>query len=331
LRSYPCARIRLLVALVLLTTVLGCAGAGPDVGSDASGGLAAIQRDIFNPSCISGSCHNPISRAGDLSLVEADAYHDLLQQPTNNAVAQQAGLRRVQPFEPDNSFLVIKCVTPAPGEGSRMPLTGPQLSAAQVEQIRVWIRTGAPQFESASPTPTLTPTEAHTATATASPTQTATPLPSNTATLTPTGTLPATPTATSTPTVTTTPSSSPTPTATATPTFNADATFANIQTRIFNTTCIDEFCHTAEFQAGDLSLVEGQSYAQLVNVPAANVAAQIAQLLRVKPGDAPDSFLLIKVTHPSPPQGSLMPLGKPPLTTDQIELIRAWIVQGALP
>ncbi|MBI1813690.1 MAG: hypothetical protein HYR72_01795 [Deltaproteobacteria bacterium] len=325
MRSHSCARVRLLGAVVLLTTVLSCAGAGPDVGSDAAGGLAAIQRDIFNPSCISGSCHNPISRAGNLSLVEADAYHDLLQQPTNNAVAQQAGLRRVQPFEPDNSFLVIKCVNPAPGEGGRMPLTGAQLSAAQVEQIRVWIRTGAPQFEGASPTPTLTPTATNTATATSSPTQTATPLPSDTPTQTPTGTLRATPTATA------TPSSSPTATATATPTFNADATFANIQTSIFNPTCIDEFCHTAAFQAGDLSLVEGQSYAQLVNVPAANVAAQVAQLLRVKPGDAPDSFLLIKVTHPSPPEGSLMPLGKSPLTAAQIELIRTWIVQGALP
>jgi hypothetical protein len=140
---------------------------------------------------------------------------------------------------------------------------------------------------------------------------------------------------TSTPTATATPTTRPTPTATATttstPTFNADATLANIQTQIFSPTCTDQFCHGAQSPANDLSLAASVSHEQLVGVLSVNFAAQQAGLLRVKPGDPDNSFLIIKLTNPTPLQGLLMPSGKPPLSAAQIQLIRDWITQGAQP
>jgi hypothetical protein len=141
-------------------------------------------------------------------------------------------------------------------------------------------------------------------------------------TSTPSPTLTATVAATSTP-------APPTPTATGST--NPNATLANIQTDIFSPTCADLFCHSATGQAGNLVLENGQSHDQLVGVQSFNVAARQGGLLRVKASDPDNSFLIIKLTGPTAAQGSLMPLGKPALTAAQVQLIRDWITQGALP
>jgi hypothetical protein len=325
-----------LAALGLLAGGAGCAGDGPASGP-SEGGFAEIQREIFDSNCISGSCHNLVTRAGNLVLVEGESHRQLLDSPTDNPAARDAGLARVTPFEPDVSFLLIKLLDPEPAQGSRMPLSASPLSAAQIDSIREWIAAGALEFDGLTPTPSSSPTPSATATATssatrsASPTTTSTPTVTRTATATPSGTLPPTPSATSTATATPTPSSTAAPSATATPTFNETATLANIQSSVFNASCLDQFCHTAQDRAGNLALEEGLSFTQLVGATSFNLAARQAGLLRVAGGDPERSFLLIKLLNPSLPQGSKMPLGKPPLAGAEIGLIRDWISQGALP
>jgi hypothetical protein len=50
------------------------------------------------------------------------------------------------------------------------------------------------------------------------------------------------------------------------------------------------------------------------------------------PADPQRSFLIDKVTGElSAAEGSLMPLGGIPLRADQIEMIRSWIANGAMP
>lgn len=306
----------MLIALTVI--VCGCAGNGP-AASSAGGDFATIQSEIFNQSCVSGSCHNLIARAGNLALVEGVSYSQLVNVVADNAAARQAGLARVTPFQPDVSFLLIKLTNPGPGELSPMPLSAASLSPAQIDLIRNWIAAGAVEFTGASPTPTETATATPSATATATPTDTGTP------TQTPTGTLHPTPTPT------TSPSATATATATSTPTLNPNATLANIQTQIFNTTCIDQFCHDAQTRSGNLSLVAGASHDELVSVPAFNFAAQQAGLLRVQPGNPDTSFLVIKLTNPTLVEGARMPSGKAALSDAQIQLIRDWITQGAQP
>lgn len=287
-------------------------------------GFAAIQQQIFNQSCIGGGCHNLVSRAGNLALVEGVSYSQLVNHTCDNSVAQNQGLTRVEPFAPSASFLLIKVTNPSTGEGGLMPLNATALSQAQVAMIRDWITAGALEFEGLTPTPTDTGTSTRTPSPTVTATRTATPTLTRTPTITPTGILPPTPTATA------TPSASSTATASPTATFDPDATLANIQAQIFTPTCTDQFCHDLNGQSGGLILLDGQSYAQLVNAAALNAAAQDAGLSRVQPGDPNNSFLMIKLTNPTVPQGALMPQGKAPLTAAQLQLIRDWILQGAL-
>jgi len=105
------------------------------------------------------------------------------------------------------------------------------------------------------------------------------------------------------------------------------ATLDAIQTSIFTPTCATQFCHDAQSHVNDLNLTAGMSYSQLVNVP----STVNASLLRVDPGHPENSFLLTKLTGPPPGEGSQMPLSGGPLTNQQIELIRNWILQGAQP
>jgi hypothetical protein len=107
------------------------------------------------------------------------------------------------------------------------------------------------------------------------------------------------------------------------------SSFDDIQRTIFNVSCISGPCHSSTSQQGNLVLEEGVSYGRLVGVAPFNSAARAAGLQRVVPGDADQSFLLIKLTGPSPPEGSRMPLGFPALSSTDIAKIRAWILAGA--
>ena len=128
------------------------------------------------------------------------------------------------------------------------------------------------------------------------------------------------------------PQATPTPSPTPTPTFSPASAFPQIQSTIFNATCIDLGCHTANDQGGGLVLEGSIAYANLVGVTPVNSAASQAGMLRVDPGNPANSFLLTKLTLSSefdPQLGSRMPLGKSALRADQIQLIRDWISQGA--
>lgn len=105
----------------------------------------------------------------------------------------------------------------------------------------------------------------------------------------------------------------------------------DLQDTIFTPTCLDVGCHNATDHLVNLVLEDGESHANLVGVTPENFAAASNGLLRVDPGHPENSFLLIKLENPRPEHGSRMPLDKPPLDAEQIQRIRTWILQGALP
>jgi hypothetical protein len=117
------------------------------------------------------------------------------------------------------------------------------------------------------------------------------------------------------------------------PTPNLVPTFSSIQREIFNTTdssgrlaCIN--CHTDQGRtpAGGLLLVDGRSYASIVNI----VSRFKAGATLVIPGDADNSYLIHKLEGRSDITGSRMPRGTGPfLTQGQMEIIRRWIALGA--
>jgi hypothetical protein len=105
--------------------------------------LETIQQEIFSPRCAIPTCHDAAFRSGDLVLEAGAAYDELVGVEPDVDTARDAGLLRVDPGSPDNSFLLIKLEGPPPSQGSRMPLTGPPLAAEDVALIRAWIAAGA--------------------------------------------------------------------------------------------------------------------------------------------------------------------------------------------
>ncbi|MBI4607209.1 MAG: hypothetical protein HY721_35035 [Planctomycetes bacterium] len=102
--------------------------------------------------------------------------------------------------------------------------------------------------------------------------------------------------------------------------------------RIFATSCAQASCHSRAAAKGGLVLEGLLAYGQLVEVPPANEAARARGLLRVKPGYPDKSFLYTKLTGDlGPEEGERMPDVGLPLSADEIELVRHWISDGAVP
>ena len=60
-------------------------------------------------------------------------------------------------------------------------------------------------------------------------------------------------------------------------------------------------------------------------------SSEVPNLLRINPGFPEKSYLLQKLEQEKPLIGGQMPLGGPPLSREQIEIIRQWISAGAPP
>ena len=144
-----------LLAVILAAT--GCAGNGqgldqngqPISAGDTSGSteitadLASIEANVFTPIC--SKCHIGAGAPEGLQLDAAHAYDFLVGVPS----AEEPGLLRVNPGNPDSSYMLMK-IEGAPGiEGSQMPLGETPLPAATIAAIRQWIANGAPNVTAA--------------------------------------------------------------------------------------------------------------------------------------------------------------------------------------
>ena len=88
------------------------------------------------------ACHLTGEESGSLALYPAAAYASLVDKASVGGP-----LKRVEPGEPDRSYLVRKLEgthIEVGGSGMRMPLDGAWLSDAETAMIRAWIGAGAP-------------------------------------------------------------------------------------------------------------------------------------------------------------------------------------------
>jgi hypothetical protein len=102
--------------------------------------LDSIQTHVFTPIC--SACHTgPASEAlpAGMDLTDADSS---FAQLVGVASVQAPALSRVEPGEPDESYLVHKLEGTA-DQGLRMPLGLPPLDATEIDAIREWIALGA--------------------------------------------------------------------------------------------------------------------------------------------------------------------------------------------
>jgi hypothetical protein len=134
---------------VLGVFILGAvAGCGDSAGSPAAPAMPTFERlqtQVFNVSCSSDSCHGSVGRAADLVLEEGQSWESLVNHPVSNPVAAARGWMRVNPGQPDTSFLMAKLADNlAAGEGKSMPYGVAPLDAKTLEILRAWIAAGAP-------------------------------------------------------------------------------------------------------------------------------------------------------------------------------------------
>ena len=146
---------RLMKGLLLLAICAGCSGDGSTLGpdgrpadeeradgdSDANGSditLAQISEQIFAPKCV--GCHGGGSPAANMSLESGVVAAEII----NVASSQNSDLKRVDPGNPDSSYLLIKLRADEGMVSQQMPLGGGALSDEQIEMVRKWIAGGAP-------------------------------------------------------------------------------------------------------------------------------------------------------------------------------------------
>lgn len=146
---------RLRLAIVATTLALGAVAcdeslssiAGPTPNLEPT--FESIQRDIFETTDVAGrvacvSCHTNVGRvpSGGMNLLHDVAYDQIV----NVNSTQVPSLKRVNPGNPDASYMVHK-IEGLPGiVGRRMPFNGPPyLTDGQIQIMRRWIEIGAPR------------------------------------------------------------------------------------------------------------------------------------------------------------------------------------------
>jgi hypothetical protein len=101
------------------------------------------------------------------------------------------------------------------------------------------------------------------------------------------------------------------------------ADFQSIQDNVFTPICAQ--CHIGASAPEGLQLDAGHSYNLLVGVP----SSEQPNLLRVKPGDPDDSYMVHKIEGAPGIDGGQMPLQEKPLPQATMDAIRQWITNGA--
>jgi len=138
-------------SLTLLT--LGCKEKPQEPTITESTSFDLIQERIFTPTCATAGCHaseqdNAFKQHG-LVLTKGKSYANLLNILAWQSDAKAEGLKRVKPYNSNESLLYHKLNWDASHHGGKqyglpMPLGGTPLSVGQIEFVRRWIEAGAP-------------------------------------------------------------------------------------------------------------------------------------------------------------------------------------------
>ena len=140
----------LLFTVVVSITLISC-GAGNGEGLDKNGRpvdeggfgtpplaatFASIQVNVFTSDC--SVCHAGASAPLGLRLDEVTSFGMLVGIPS----VQKPGMLRVDPGDPDQSYLIRKLEGTA-AIGGQMPLNAPALPQSTIDFVRQWITDGA--------------------------------------------------------------------------------------------------------------------------------------------------------------------------------------------
>lgn len=104
------------------------------------------------------------------------------------------------------------------------------------------------------------------------------------------------------------------------------ATFTRVQNEVFTPTCALAGCHLGPKQAANEGLVleAGAAYANIVGIP----SNQNPSLMRIRPNDPDNSYLVRKITPFTDINGGRMPQSGS-ITDAQRQLVTDWVRRGA--
>ena len=105
--------------------------------------LESLEKKYFAGSCAFSSCHSAAKHAGELVLEPGLSYANLIGIPALHPGA--VNFVRVEPGQPDNSFLYIKVTQPQAGQGKLMPVgaSEPVDADCGIAALKAWIAAGA--------------------------------------------------------------------------------------------------------------------------------------------------------------------------------------------
>jgi hypothetical protein len=143
MRSRP-ARKGIVLSLALLLAACGSVKS-PTEPEEPGGGtaltFAQIQAQVFTPSCAKSGCHDAATASGGMVLAAGRSYAEIV----NRVSSERSTLDRIEPGDPERSYLVKKLRGDPDIAGSRMPLDRPGgLPQDQIDGIIAWVRAGAP-------------------------------------------------------------------------------------------------------------------------------------------------------------------------------------------
>jgi hypothetical protein len=130
-----------------VTDARGAVDPTPDtrtVSVEGGGGVVAtftaVQTQIFDQSCAFSGCHAGSAPAMEMDLSAGQAYDNIVDVPSG----EQPSLDRIEPNDPESSYLYLKVIGDPSISGGRMPLGNPPLDQNRIDLLRDWIERGAP-------------------------------------------------------------------------------------------------------------------------------------------------------------------------------------------
>ena len=108
----------------------------PQTGMEAT--FFRVQNEIFNPSCALSGCHSAGSAAQGLSLAEGQAFGNIVNVPSS----VQGSKDRIEPGDPNNSYLYLKVIGDPSISGVQMPRFRTPLSQELQDLLKDWIEAG---------------------------------------------------------------------------------------------------------------------------------------------------------------------------------------------
>lgn len=144
-RIGPIGWIRWIGPIFLALSLVGCGKVKSPTEPPPSGGgpaftFSRIQAEIFTPTCDRSGCHAADTAQAGMVLQAGRSYGEIVgRRSTENPT-----LNRIEPGNPERSYMLKKLRGDPDITGEHMPLGGPYLTQDQIDGITGWILAGAP-------------------------------------------------------------------------------------------------------------------------------------------------------------------------------------------